>query len=132
MAERRIINPWNWQDRYGFVQANEIGNINKILICSGQTAIDAEGKAAYPDNIGAQLKMALDNLEEVLRKADFSLSDIVRMTIYTTDMNKLISAYEPTVIRLSHAKCRPAMTILEVSRLAFSELMVEIKATAIQ
>jgi enamine deaminase RidA (YjgF/YER057c/UK114 family) len=76
--------------------------------------------------------MALDNLEEVLRKADFSLSDIVRMTIYTTDMNKLISAYEPTVIRLSHAKCRPAMTILEVSRLAFSELMVEIEATAIQ
>jgi len=87
MAERRIINPWNWQDRYGFVQANEISNIKKTLICSGQTAIDVEGKAAYPDDIGAQLKMALDNLEEVLRKADFSLSDIVRMTIYTTDMN---------------------------------------------
>jgi len=67
MAERRIINPWNWQDRYGFVQANEISNVNKTLICSGQTAIDAEGKAAYPDDIGAQLKMALDNLEEVLR-----------------------------------------------------------------
>jgi enamine deaminase RidA (YjgF/YER057c/UK114 family) len=69
MVERRIINPWNWQDRYGFVQANEISNVNKTLLCSGQTAIDAEGKAAYPNDIGAQLKMALDNLEEVLRKA---------------------------------------------------------------
>ena len=119
MAERRIINPWNWQDRYGFVQANEVSTINKTLICSGQTAIDAEGKPAYPDDIDAQLKMA-----------DFSLSDIVRMTIYTTDMNKLISAYEPTVVRLSHAKCSPAMTLLEVSRLAFPELMGEIEATA--
>jgi len=41
-------------------------------------------------------------------------------------------AYEPTVVRLLHAKCRPAMTLLEVSRLAFSELMVEIDGTAIQ
>jgi enamine deaminase RidA (YjgF/YER057c/UK114 family) len=84
MIERRIINPWSWQDKYGFVQANEISGASKTLICSGQAAINAEGKVAYPDDIDAQLKMALDNLEEVLQKADFSLSDIVRLTIRQT------------------------------------------------
>jgi enamine deaminase RidA (YjgF/YER057c/UK114 family) len=132
MIERRIINPWSWQDKYGFVQANEISGASKTLFCSGQAAIDAEGKAAYPNDIDAQLKMALDNLEEVLQKADFSLSDIVRLTIYTTDVDKLISAYEPAAARLAQSRCSPAMTLLGVARLAFPELMVEIEATAVK
>ena len=64
-----------------------------MLVCSGQTAIDSQGNPSYPGDIAAQLKMALDNLEEVLAKADFSLSDVVRMTIYTTDVDKMIGAY---------------------------------------
>ena len=35
--ERRIINPWKWQDNLGFVQANEISGVQRQLICSGQT-----------------------------------------------------------------------------------------------
>ena len=35
--ERRIINPWKWQDNFGFVQANEISGVQRQLICSGQT-----------------------------------------------------------------------------------------------
>ncbi len=92
--ERRIINPWRWQDKYGFVKANEISAAARTLVCSGQTAIDADGNAIHSGDIAAQLKIALDNLEEVLHKADFSLSDVVRMIIYTTDVDKLISVYE--------------------------------------
>jgi hypothetical protein len=41
-VEQRVINPWTWQDQFGFVQANGIGAIERVLICSGQTALDAE------------------------------------------------------------------------------------------
>jgi enamine deaminase RidA (YjgF/YER057c/UK114 family) len=132
MTERRLINPWKWQDKYGFVQANEIRGAEKTLICSGQTAIDSEGNPAFSGDIAAQFKLSLDNLEEVLRNADFSLSDVVRMTIYTTDVDKLISAYGPIAIRLAEAKCRPAQTLIGVTRLAFPDLMVEIEATAMK
>ena len=132
MIERRVINPWSWQDKYGFVQANEVSGVGRTLICSGQTAIDSEGNIVHSGNIAAQLTMALDNLEEVLRKADFLLSDVVRMTIYTTDVDKLISVYRPTATRLREAKCRPAQTLLGVTRLAFPDLMVEIEATAMK
>ena len=129
--ERRIINPWSWQDKYGFVQANEISGAARTLVCSGQTAIDADGNAIHSGDI-AELKIALDNLEEVLHKADFSLSDVVRMIIYTTDVDKLISVYESMAARLAKAKCQTTQTLVGVARLAFPDLMVEIEATAMR
>jgi len=33
--ERRAINPWSWQDNFGFVQANEVSGQQRTLICSG-------------------------------------------------------------------------------------------------
>ena len=132
MMERRIINPWSWQDKYGFVQGNEISGAARTLVCSGQTAIDADGNAIHSGDIAAQLKIALDNLEEVLHKADFSLSDVVRMIIYTTDVDKLISVYESMAARLAKAKCQTTQTLVGVTRLAFPDLMVEIEATAMR
>lgn len=132
MTERRTINPWTWQDKYGFVQANEIRDATRMLVCSGQTAIDSQGNPSYPGDIAAQLKMALDNLEEVLAKADFSLSDVVRMTIYTTDVDKMIGAYGLMIDRLTKAGCHTAQTLLGIYRLAFPDLMVEIEATAMK
>ncbi len=41
--ERRVVNPWTWQDAMGFVQANEVSGAQRVLICSGQTSMDAEG-----------------------------------------------------------------------------------------
>ena len=130
--ERRIINPWSWQDKFGFVQANEISGAARTLVCSGQTAIDADGNVIHSGDIAAQLKIALDNLEEVLHKADFSLSDVVRMIIYTTDVDKLISVYESMAARLAKAKCQTTQTLVGVARLAFPDLMVEIEATAMR
>lgn len=132
MSNKKAINPWSWQDKYGFVQANEITDAKNILVCSGQTAIDSDGNPSYPGDIGAQLKLSLDNLEQVLKKANFSFSDVVRLTIYTTDVDKLLSVYEHLTDRLSEAKCQSAQTLLGVNRLAFPDLMVEIEATAIR
>lgn len=130
--ERRVINPWKWQDQYGFVQANEISSVGRILICSGQASIDSDGHFAHAGDMAAQVKMALDNLEAVLHQADFSLADVVRMTIYTTDVDILLGVYGSIVSRLGAAKCSPTLTLLGVARLAFPELMVEIEAIAMK
>jgi hypothetical protein len=42
--ERRVINPWTWQDAFGFVQANEVSGAKRTVICSGQTSVDASGR----------------------------------------------------------------------------------------
>ncbi len=45
--ERTIHNPWTWQEKYGFHQANEVTNPARTLYCSGQTAVDADGAAQH-------------------------------------------------------------------------------------
>jgi enamine deaminase RidA (YjgF/YER057c/UK114 family) len=89
--ERRIINPWTWTDHYGVAQAVEITGASRTLICSGQIAVDAEGHPLHAGDMKAQLKLALDNLETVLRQADFTFSDVVRLNVYTTHMDAFVA-----------------------------------------
>ena len=73
----------------------------------------------------------MENLETVLEQAGFKLSDVVRLDVHTTDMDKTLESYGEVVGRLSAAGCQPAMMLLAVSRLAFPALLVEIEATAV-
>ena len=80
----------------------------------------------------AQVDQALNNLEEVLGRAGFQLSDVVRLNYYTTDVDAFIAAGEVWGARSAEAGCRPSSTLLGVARLAFPALMVEIEATAVR
>ncbi len=129
--ERRIINPWTWQDQFGYVQANDISSAQRTLFLAGQTSVDEEGRPIHPDDMAAQIAQALDNLEAVLREAGAALSDVVRLNLYTTDVDRLLEAHDTFADRLAEAECRPASTLLGVTSLAFPELLVEIEATAV-
>ncbi len=129
--ERRIINPWTWQDQFGFVQATEISGAQRTIFCAGQVSTDDEGRPVHPGDMRAQINQALDNLETVLRQAGVALSDVVRLNYYTTDVDRLFEAYDAVVGRLAEAGCQPTSTLLGVTRLAFPELLVEIEATAV-
>ncbi len=130
-TQRRIINPWTWQDEFSFVQANEVSGAQRTLICAGQGSVDAEGRPLHQEDMRAQIIQALDNLETVLRDAGFTLSDVVRLNYYTTDVDRFFGVYEVVVTRLAESGCRPSSTLLGVASLAFPELLVEIEATAV-
>jgi enamine deaminase RidA (YjgF/YER057c/UK114 family) len=129
--ERRIINPWTWQDNFGYVQANEVRGVERTLYCAGQGANDAEGNAVHTGDMRAQIGLALDNLEAVLRASGFSFADIVRLNIFTTDVDKFLEHYDAFITRLAEAGCRHAGSLIGVARLAFPEMMIEIEATAV-
>jgi enamine deaminase RidA (YjgF/YER057c/UK114 family) len=131
IVERRIINPWTWQDEMGYVQANEINGTQRTLFLAGQASVDEEGRPLYPEDMSAQLTQSIDNLETVLREAGFKLSDVVRLNFYTTDVDRFFEVYGAAAGRLAAAGCRPASTLLGVERLAYPELLVEIEATAV-
>ncbi len=128
--ERRIVNPWTWQDQLGYVQANALSGMERVLVCAGQTSVDAEGQPLHEGDMGAQVGQALVNLETVLGEAGFTLADVVRLNFFVTDVDAFIQAGETYGARLGQAGCRPASTLLGVSRLAFPSLLVEIEATA--
>ena len=94
--------------------------------------MDADGHPLYAGDMKAQLKLALDNLETVLRRADLTLSDVVRLNVYATDIDAFMAEIGQLTARLMEAKCCPVLTGVGVTRLAFPELMVEIEATAMK
>jgi enamine deaminase RidA (YjgF/YER057c/UK114 family) len=130
-VERRITNPWTWQDAFGFVQAHEVSDTRRVLFCSGQTSVNAEGVPIHAGDMRAQVTQALDNLETVLGEAGFSLSDVVRLTIYTTDVDRLLGEWDALLSRLSAANCQPASTLLGVARLFAPEVLIELEVTAV-
>jgi len=128
-VERRAINPWRWQEQFGFVQANEIRGMERVLVCSGQTATSAEGQPQHPGDMRAQMALALDNLEKVLGGAGFDWSHVVRLNYYTTDVDAYLQAADVVAARLGGNQV--ASTLLGVTRLASPDLMIEIEATAV-
>jgi enamine deaminase RidA (YjgF/YER057c/UK114 family) len=130
MSDRRIVNPWTWQDRAGFVQAHEVAHPARLLFCAGVVSVDDSGTPLHEGDMRAQALRALDNLETILREAGYSLADVVRLNTYVVDLDAYAQARPPLQERLAAAGCRYAATLLEVSRLARPELLVELEATA--
>jgi enamine deaminase RidA (YjgF/YER057c/UK114 family) len=130
-VQRRTLNPWTWQDNFGFSQAIEVSGAQRTIFCAGQTSTGDEGKPVHLNDMRGQINQAMDNLEIVLREAGAGLSDVVRLNYYTTDVDLLLEAYDAVVGRLAEADCQPTSTLLGVTSLAFPELLVEIEATAV-
>ncbi|MCC7413572.1 MAG: RidA family protein [Gammaproteobacteria bacterium] len=127
----QAVNPWKWQDMYGFSQAIDVSGAQRVLFCAGQTATDGDGHPVHAGDFPAQLGQALDNLETVLKAAGLSLANVVRLTYYTTDIAKFMDAAPALVGRLDQAGCKPASTLLGVTALFHPDVMIEIEATAV-
>jgi enamine deaminase RidA (YjgF/YER057c/UK114 family) len=125
---RSAINPWSWSVPLGFDQAELIENHRRQLVCSGQDAVDAAGQPQHPGDMGAQLELALDNLEAVLSGAGMSLADVVRLNAYTTDVDGLFEHWAKLKDRVAGGF---ATSVLGVTRLAAPQLLVLLEATAV-
>jgi enamine deaminase RidA (YjgF/YER057c/UK114 family) len=126
---RTNINPWEWSKAFGFSQAVEMSGAERVLVCSGQTAIAADGSPPAGVDMGGQVAKAFENLGAVLHAAGMGPSDVVRVTYYTTDVDELIGVLGHLASDFFGGTL-PASTLLGVSRLAFPELKIEIEAVA--
>jgi enamine deaminase RidA (YjgF/YER057c/UK114 family) len=73
------INPQTWLGAFNINQAIEVTAGQRVLYVSGQTPNDANGVPMHPGDLGAQFKLAWQNLVEVLAAADMKPSNIVRL-----------------------------------------------------
>jgi enamine deaminase RidA (YjgF/YER057c/UK114 family) len=128
--KRTAVNPWEWSLQFGFNQGEVVEGHTKVLVCAGQTAVDGDGTPQHVGDMAAQIALALDNLEAVLAGAGMSLDDVVRLTMYTTDVDAFIQHAAVLGERTGAAAVMPPGCLIGVARLAFPELMVELEATA--
>jgi len=128
--EKRTINPWKWQGARSYVQAVEVSNVKGTLYVSGQTAIDDNGVSSDAD-MRTQLIQAIENLEKVIKEADYELTNIVRLNIYTTESTSLFENFDVLQNWIQKNEIKQSSIVLEVKTL-FETLKVELEATVVK
>lgn len=128
--EKRIINPWKWQDERSYVQAVEVKNATSTLYCSGQAAVLPDGSSSNAD-MKTQVAQALTNLEQVITDAGYELKNIVRLTIYTTNTEEFWPHFEIFQEWIARHQVKQATSLMEVKSL-FETLKIEFEATVVK
>lgn len=128
--EKTIINPWKWQDQRSYVQAVEVKNTTGTLYCSGQAAIDVDGRSSNED-MATQLQQAIANLEAVIGSAGYPFEGIVRLNIYTTSMEELWPVFPILQQWIARHHIQSTLTAMEINKL-FETLKVELEATVVK
>src|SRR5690606_37052248 len=103
--------------------------LGDTIYLSGQAALDLNGAVVGAGDFDAQAERVFHNMELLLREAGATLADVIKVTIYLTDMSNF-----PKIVELRRkwfTQPYPADTIVEVRALALPELMIEIDAMAI-
>lgn len=128
--EKKIINPWKWQDARSYVQAVDVRNVTGTLYCSGQAAVEADGTSSNGD-MKTQTILALKNLEEVIKEAGYDPKNIVRLTVYTTSTEEFWPHFEIFQAWIAKYEVKQALTFMEVKSL-FETLKIEFEATVVK
>ena len=124
---RTAIQPADMPDpRPRYTHAWHVGN---TIYVAGQLATDAAGNLVAPNDIRGQTRRALQNMARVLETAGASLRDVVKTTVFITDMRHREGFGE--VRQEFYPSDPPASTLVQVVALAVPGALIEIEAIAV-
>lgn len=116
-----------WEKEYGYAQSVKVED---TIYVSGQVSHDETGKIVGRGDMEAQMRQAYTNIQKVLAQYGATMNNIIDETLFVTDMDAAFSAA---------VKCREnvfsgipvvASTIVQIQRLAFPDLLIEIRCVA--
>lgn len=100
-----------------------------MLFISGQVAFDKDNNVVGVGDPTAQTRQTLENMKAVLAAVGATFENIVKVTVYITDMKNFDAIHK--VRQEYFSRSPPASTLIQVSKLAHPDLLVEIDAVAV-
>ena len=91
--------------------------------------MDAEGHVVGEGDVRRQTETVLESVKAVVEEAGGGMEDIVRVTVFITDMALYEEIHE--VRRRYFEEPSPASSMVEVSALIDPRLLIEIEAVAV-
>ncbi len=99
-----------------------------LLFLSGCVSVDGDGKTVGKEDPAAQMRQTLTNIKTVLEEAGAGLEDVIRVTVFTTDMNNRGAM---NTVRLEmFGDHRPASTHVQIVCLVDPDWLVEVECNA--
>lgn len=99
-----------------------------FVFTSGQVALDREGNLVGKEDVKAQTRQVLQNVQAVLAEGGATLADVMKTTVFLADIGDF--ADMNAVYSEFFGDQKPARSTVE-ARLARPEFLVEIEATAV-
>jgi enamine deaminase RidA (YjgF/YER057c/UK114 family) len=127
-----IVTPFNAPGLFDpptYTQGINVTNARTLLFLSGQVAYTADGGVAFPGDFKAQARGAYQAIKALVESQGGTMANVIKLTNFVTDMK--YRADLAAVREEFLGKKGPASTLVEVSALAFPDLMVEIEAIAV-
>lgn len=126
MQRQNVSSGTPWENINAYSRVVRVG---AFVYVSGTTAADESGTIQHPGDMYGQAAYILRKIEKALQSVGAELTDVVRTTVYLTDMDQFTQAAK------AHKEffdpVRPANTLVEVSRLATPEMLIEIAVDAV-
>ena len=116
-----------WEKEYGYAQAVKVG---ETIYLSGQVSHDEEGNIVGLSDMETQMRQTYANIQKVLSQYGATMDNIVDEVLFVTDMDSAFAAAVKCRREVFSTTPVVASTIVQIQRLAFPELMIEIKCVA--
>lgn len=110
-----------------------ITHAGDLYFVAGQVGVHPETKIA-PEDIGNQTERAILNLENVLKDVGLELSDVVKTTVFLTNMDDFAAMNDVYETRFSVPRpARSAVGVKELPRVGGdSKILIEVEAVAVK
>jgi enamine deaminase RidA (YjgF/YER057c/UK114 family) len=125
------INPPGLGAPLGYSQIVEV-SAGRMIFIAGQTALDRDGQLVGKSDFAAQAAQVFCNLAIALRTSGCTAANLVKLTVFLTDMGNL-SLYREARNRFFDSvapRAAPAVTLVEVAKLYGPDFLIEIEAIA--
>lgn len=107
----------------------DLGNC-KMVIISGQIALDKKGNLIGKDNLEEQTEQVFTNIKNIVAESGGTMDDVIKIGIYMIDIKQVQTVREVRNKFFNQQK-PPTSTLVQVSKLVRDDLLIEIEATAI-
>lgn len=127
----QLINPATVATPRGYSHAAivDLGNC-KMVIMSGQVALDPKGNLVGPNDIAKQTEQVFRNIKSIVEAAGGNMNHLVKLGYFTTDVSR-IQELRTVRDQFVNVKTPPASTLVQINKLFREDVLIEIEATAI-
>jgi enamine deaminase RidA (YjgF/YER057c/UK114 family) len=116
-----------WEKQYGYAQAVQVRD---TIYLSGQVSHDDKGNIVGLGNMEVQMRQAYANIKKVLTEYKATIENVVDEVLFVTDKDAAFAAAVKCRQEIFSGAPVVASTIVQIQRLAFPELMIEIRCVA--